>query len=171
MERTVRDQCGDYRCTINTQNFTQGVQEHLHRCGKGVFTIITPFFKIKGQNRDHSTLLSYEELLMKRYQPQCLKTLELIDVSSGSVQFEYGNGFFVQISNFPPILFYSKKWSCLEQFFGLNLTLIWLKSDLNLTRIKFCFTLVLHSFCTRFTLVLHTFSILILDTIEKFSII
>ena len=68
-ERTVRDRCGDYRRAINTQNFTQGVQEHLHKCGKGVFTI-TPFFKIKGQNRDHSTILAYEELFIKRYQPQ-----------------------------------------------------------------------------------------------------
>ena len=68
-ERTVRDRCGDYRRAINTQKFTQGVHEHLHRCGKGVFSI-TPFFKIKGQSKDHSTILAYEDFFIKKFKPQ-----------------------------------------------------------------------------------------------------
>ena len=67
-ERTVRERCGDYRRAINTQNFSQGVHEHIHNCGKGQFKM-TPFFKIKGSN-DHSTILSYEDLFIKRYQPE-----------------------------------------------------------------------------------------------------
>ena len=68
-ERTVRERCGDYHRAINTQNFTQGVHEHLFRCGQGDFKM-TPFFKIKGHSNDHSTILAYEDLFIKRYKPQ-----------------------------------------------------------------------------------------------------
>ena len=73
-ERTVRDRCGDYRRAINTQNFSQGVHEHLYSCGKGVFNI-TPFFKIKNGTNDHSVILAYEDLFIKRFKPKlnCLK--------------------------------------------------------------------------------------------------
>ena len=67
-ERTVRDRCGDYRCAVNTQNFTQGVHEHLHRCGNGNFKM-TPFFKINGQPKHHSTILAYEDFITK-FRPQ-----------------------------------------------------------------------------------------------------
>ena len=68
-ERTVRDRCGDYRRAITTQNFSQGVQEHLYRCGKGMFKM-TPFFKIKGLPREHSTILAYEDRFIKQHIPQ-----------------------------------------------------------------------------------------------------
>ena len=73
-ERTVRDRCGDYRRAINTHNFSQGVHEHLYSCGKGVFNI-TPFFKIKNGTNDHSVILAYEDLFIKRFKPKlnCLK--------------------------------------------------------------------------------------------------
>ena len=68
-ERTVRERCGDYRRAINAQNFTQGVHEHLFNCANGDFKM-TPFFKIKGQQRDHSTILAYEDLFIKKYKPK-----------------------------------------------------------------------------------------------------
>ena len=65
----MRDRCGDYRRAITTQNFSQGVQEHLYKCGKGVFKM-TPFFKIKGLPREHSTILADEDRFIKQYKPQ-----------------------------------------------------------------------------------------------------
>ena len=72
-ERTVRDRCGDYRRAINTQNFSQGVHEHLHQCGKGNFKM-TPFFKIKGPTSGHSTILAYEDTFIKKFQPTLNKS-------------------------------------------------------------------------------------------------
>ena len=67
-ERPLRERCGDYRRAVNSQTFTQGVHEHLFNCGNGIFSM-TPFFKIKG-NSDHSTILAYEDLFIKRYKPR-----------------------------------------------------------------------------------------------------
>ena len=67
-ERPLRERCGDYRRALNSQRFTQGVHEHLFNCGKSVFSM-TPFFKIKGST-DHSTILVYEDMFIKRYQPK-----------------------------------------------------------------------------------------------------
>ena len=67
-ERPLRERCGDYRRAVNAQNYSQGVHEHLSVCGKGVFTM-TPFFKIKNSS-DHSTILVYEDMFIKRYKPR-----------------------------------------------------------------------------------------------------
>ena len=67
-ERPLRERCGDYRRAITAQRFTQGVHEHLAKCGNGIFSM-TPFFKIK-VGSDHSTILSYEDLFIKRYKPR-----------------------------------------------------------------------------------------------------
>ena len=67
-ERPLRERCGDYRRAVNSQNFSQGVHEHLSKCGNGIFSM-TPFFKIKG-NTDHSTILTYEDMFIKKYKPR-----------------------------------------------------------------------------------------------------
>ena len=74
-EREVRERCGEYRIAIENKKFTQGVHEHVSTCGNGNF-IFTPFFKIHDNSRDSQTILSYETLFIKRYQPR-LNVLKL----------------------------------------------------------------------------------------------
>ena len=68
-ERAVRDRCGDYRRAISDPKFhTQGVHKHLATCGKGSFSM-TPFFKLKDNNRGHNFILTYESHFIKRFKP------------------------------------------------------------------------------------------------------
>ena len=68
-ERAVRDRCGDYRRAISDPKFhTQGVHQHLATCGKGKF-LMTPFLKIRTDNRGHTMILSQEEFFIKKFQP------------------------------------------------------------------------------------------------------
>ena len=68
-EREVRQRCGEYRLAIENKKFTQGVHEHIFNCGNGNF-VMTPFFKIHNNNRDSQTILAYETLFIKKFQPQ-----------------------------------------------------------------------------------------------------
>ena len=74
-EREVRDRCGDYRNAIENRRFSQGVHKHLAECGGGT-VVMTPFFKVHDSHRDSQTILSYETLFIKRYQPR-LNVLKL----------------------------------------------------------------------------------------------
>ena len=68
-ERTVRERCGDYRRAVSDEKYhTQGVHRHIAQCGKGRFQI-TPFFKIKSNDRGHTTILTYESQFIKKYKP------------------------------------------------------------------------------------------------------
>ena len=51
------------------------MHEHVSKCGNGNF-VFTPFFIIHENSRDSQTILSYETLFIKRYQPR-LKVLKL----------------------------------------------------------------------------------------------
>ena len=73
-ERAVRDRCGDHRRAISDPRyFTQGVHLHLASCGKGHFTM-TPFLKVKSDNRGHSMILSQEGYFIKKFQPSLNET-------------------------------------------------------------------------------------------------
>ena len=68
-EREVRDRCGEYRIAIDNGKYTQGVHEHIAKCGGGRF-VMTPFFKLHDNSRDSQTILSYETLFIQRYKPR-----------------------------------------------------------------------------------------------------
>ena len=74
-EREVRDRCGEYRIAIDNGKYTQGVHEHIAKCGGGRF-VMTPFFKLHDNSRDSQTILSYETLFIQRYKPK-LNVLKL----------------------------------------------------------------------------------------------
>ena len=74
-ERELRNRCTDYRTAIQSKKFTQGVHEHISKCGNGQF-VITPFLKIHDGSRDSQTILSYETLFIQRYRPR-LNVLKL----------------------------------------------------------------------------------------------
>ena len=48
---------------FRAKKITQGVHEHISKCGNGQF-VITPFLKIHDGSRDSQTILSYETLFI-----------------------------------------------------------------------------------------------------------
>jgi hypothetical protein len=67
-ERTVRERCGEHRRAIKNSKFTQGVHQHIARCGAGVFSM-APFYKIKTLNRGSVLTLTHEDFFIEKFAP------------------------------------------------------------------------------------------------------
>ena len=117
-----------------TKKFSQGVHQHLAECGGSAF-VMTPFFKIHDSHRDSQTILSYESLLIKRYQPR-LNVLKLwicqqlvhwcAAILSGSYTLETALSLFLshdQFSNWPKQSFLALQ--TLDQ--NIEFSLLWFK--------------------------------------------